>query len=247
MTALRLIPHVRRTAGVALAAAAVAALLLPAAAGAKEPRVLDWSGYRWTVAQPDGRADPGDNLWGRSRSHVRVQSDGTLRLDIVRGRAVELIGPATGYGRYRWVVRSDLSTVDPFRVAAFFVRGTRGERDIEFSRWGDPLLTQAGTWVTWRRRVRTGYDFFAVTPQAPYTITIRWKRRATRFRVTDVAGTTLLDHTVRGGRAGRHISPRISYWLYPGHGTSLSPYTAASAHPPVVLRSFRYRPLRSAR
>ena len=77
---------------------------------------------------------------GRHAQNVRVRSDKKLRVNIFKGRAVEIVGLPSGYGRYRWVVESDLSTVDPFRVAAFFVHGDRAEQDIEFSRWGDPLL-----------------------------------------------------------------------------------------------------------
>jgi hypothetical protein len=207
-------------------------------------RFFNWSGYRWAVRSTKRPATPGPNLWGDSRGNVRVRGDRTLRVNIFRGRAVEVVGPPTGYGSYRWVVESDLSGVAPFRVVAFFVHGDRGEQDLEFSRWGDPLLTTAGSWVTWRKRTRLGFGLFPVSPVAPYSVIIDWKVGATRFTMRDASGTALLDTTVPSVGGGRHTAPRVSYWMYRGHAGSVSPYTAAAVHPYVILRSFRYRPHR---
>jgi hypothetical protein len=228
-------------------ALAVLALVAPApvaSAVERSDRVLNWSGYRWLVRQTTTPADPGHNLWGDSRWNAGTLRDGSLRLNISKGRAVELIGPPTGYGSYRWVVRTDVRTVDPFRVIAFFVRGTGGEQDIEFSRWGEAGQPLVGSWVTWRRRTRLAFDQFAVPGPPPYTVTIDWRPRRTHFRVRDGSGATLLDLRYATARAGLHVAPRLSYWVYPGHGTQLSPFTRATVHPPVIVRSFSYRRLR---
>ena len=222
-------------------AAIVLAGAAPALAADRYDRFFNWSGYRWGVRTTKKPASPGHNRWGDSRQNVRVRGDKTLRVNISKGRAVEIVGPPTGYGTYRWVVESDLSTVDPFRVAAFFIHGDRAEQDIEFSRWGDPLLTTVGSWVSWRKRVRLGFGLFAVAPAPPYTVIIDWKVGATHFVVRDATGAALVDTTFASVGGGRHTAPRISYWLYPGHGTSLNPYTASTRHPPVIVRSFRYR------
>lgn len=108
---------------VTLVVAMLGALPVAGAEAAREQRVLDWSGYRWTVRHSVKRENPGRNLWGDSRANVRVQRDGRLRVNIVKGRSVEVVGPRMGYGRYTWVVDSDMSTADPFRVVGFFVRG----------------------------------------------------------------------------------------------------------------------------
>jgi hypothetical protein len=224
----------------------VALLAVPGGAVAAErsERTLRWSGYRWVVRSTTTRADPGHNLWGDSRWNARARRDGTLRLNISRGKAVEIIGPPTGYGRYRWVVETDVRTVDPFRVIAFFVRGTGGEQDIEFSRWGDPNLTTVGTWVTWRRRTRLAYAFFPVPGPPPYTVQIDWRPSGTSYRVRDRTGVLCLDTWYATSGAGRHVAPRISYWLYPGHGLTRSPFTRTSVHPPVIVRSFSFHKLR---
>ncbi len=227
-----------------IALAVIAAVALSgstAFASDRYDRAFRWSGQHWTVRKTDRRADPGHNLWGDSRNNVRARRDGSLRLNIVRGRSVDVVGPRTGYGRYRWIVDSDVSAVHAFRVIAFFVQGRNGECDLEFSRWGEPLSATPGSWVTWRRGVRTAFAMFAATPAPPYTVVIDWRVGTTRFAVRDAAGAMLLDTTVRSARPGRHAAPHMSYWLYPGHGTQLSPVTVHTVHPPVVVRSFRYR------
>jgi hypothetical protein len=223
----------------ALAALVVAA---PAAQAADRfDRALHWSGYRWLVRSTKSPASPGHNRWGNTRWNASVLGNRALRLNISKGRSVELVGPPTGYGTYRWVVETDLSTVDPFRVAAFFVDGMGGEQDVEFSRWGHPELTTAGSWVTWRKRTRLGFGYFPVSAAAPYTIEVDWHVGATRFTVRDASGATLLNRVDRSSRPGRHTSPRMSYWIYPGQGANRSQFTAATVHPPLVVRSFKYR------
>jgi hypothetical protein len=224
----------------------VALVAAPTATAAEHgSRVVRWSGYRWVVRETTTRAAPGNNRWGDSQWNVRVRRDGSLRLNISKGKAVELIGPPTGYGHYRWTVKTDVRPVNPFRVIAFFVRGTGGEQDIEFSRWGDPLEPLVGSWVTWRRRTRLAFQMFAVPGPPPYTVMIDWRPDGTRFRLRDGAKAMLLDVTYPPVRAGRHVAPRLSYWIYPGHGTSLSPFTSATVHPPVIVQSFGYRRLRN--
>jgi hypothetical protein len=228
-----------------LAALMLVTAAIPGADAAERgDRKLRWSGYTWTVRATKGRADPGNNRWGDTRRNARVQRDGALRLRIWKGKAVELVGPPTGYGTYRWVVESDVRRVDPFRVIAFFVRGTGGEQDIEFSRWGDPEQTSVGTWVTWRRRTRLAFGFFAVDSPPPYAVRIKWQPRRTRYTVRDANRRLVLDQTYATSRAGRHVSPRISYWIYPGHGSSRHRFTRKTVHPPVIVRDFSFSKLR---
>jgi hypothetical protein len=233
---------------ITLFAVALIVLSVPAAEAAdRYDRKFQWSGYRWTVRSTEHRADPGNNRWGDSRRHVRVRRDGSLRLRIARGRSVDVVGPRTGYGRYRWIVRTDLSKADPFRVSAFFVHGRRAEQDVEFSRWGEPDSVNAGSWVTWFKRRRLDFRVFPVPSAPPYTLVIDWRSRKTRFVVRDATGLAALDTTVATHWGGRHIAPHISYWHYPGHGTSLSPYTADTVHPALIVESFAYRKLKRSR
>jgi hypothetical protein len=228
----------------ALILVALVATVPVAPAAERGDRVLQWSGHRWLVRKTTTPADPGGNLWGDSIWNVRKLRDGSLRLNIAKGRAVELIGPPTGYGSYRWVLDTDVRGIDPFRVIAFFVRGTGGEQDIEFSRWGEAGQPLIGSWVTWRRRTRLAFDQFPVAGPPPYVVMIDWRPTGTRFRVRDGRGALPLDLRYPSAPAGRHVAPRLSYWVYPGHGALLSPFTRATVHPPVIVRSFSYRRLR---
>lgn len=230
----------RRIGIAALALFALVVAAAPAHAADRFHHTLKWSGYRWMVRSNNHPANPGHNRWGDSRWNARVQHDGTLRVNISKGRSVELVGPPTGYGHYRWVVKTNLSTIDPFRVAAFFADGDRGEQDVEFSRWGHADLTTPGTWVTWRKRTRLGFGYFGVSPAAPYTIDIDWHKAGTRFMVHDASGAALVDTTFPSDRPGRHTSPRMSYWVYPGTGANVSSFTATTVHPPLIVKSFKY-------
>jgi hypothetical protein len=234
----------RRARSLGVAAIALAALVVaasPAQAADHYHRKFNWSGYRWMVRSNNHAANPGHNRWGDSRWNARVLSNGALRVNISKGRSAELVGPPTGYGHYRWVVKTNLSTIDPFRVAAFFVSGDRGEQDVEFSRWGHADLTTAGTWVSWRKRTRLGFGYFGVSPLAPYTIDIDWHVGLTRFTVHDASGAAIVDTTFASGRPGRHTSPRISYWVYHGEGANRATFTSATVHPPLIIQSFKYR------
>lgn len=230
-------------AAVALVIAAFAVIAGNAQAADRYRRAFNWSGYRWMVRSTKDRADPGHNLWGDSRANVHVRADRRLVLRISRGRSVELVGPPTGYGTYRWVVDTNLAAVDPFRVVAFFVYGTAGELDLEFSRWGIPDLGTTGTWVSWRGLTRLGFASFLVSPAPPYVLQVDWKVGATRFTMQDASGALLLDVTVPSGNGGHHVAPHLSYWRFPRRGTNRAPSSAATNSPPVVVRSFRYTPL----
>jgi len=201
-------------------------------------RTLTWSGYTWKVRLAK-RENPGRNAWGDSTKNVRVRSDGSLRLAITKGhtwRSVELGGVRRlGYGRYRWVVDTDLS--NPSNVVALFVRdmavssAARGEQDIEFSHWYHPDL-DPGWFVSWTKQKKV-FDSFPTTNRAPYVVEITWRRRSVRFFMRDADGTVLLERTVRARTRSRLLYPRMSYWLLPGSSRAVAP-------PPVILDSFHF-------
>jgi hypothetical protein len=204
-------------------------------------RKFTWSGYTWKVRLAK-RENPGKNAWGDSTANVRVRPDGKLRLGITTGsrwRSVELAGVRRlGYGRYRWVVDTDLS--NPTNVVALFVRdmavssASHGEQDIEFSRWSVPE-SNPGWFVSWGKR-RKAFDSFPMTNRAPYIVAITWRPKSVRFFMRDAGGTVLVDRKVRARSTGRLLYPRMSYWLLPGSTRDVAP-------PPVLLNSFRFTKL----
>jgi hypothetical protein len=205
-------------------------------------RKFTWSGYTWKVRLAK-RENPGHNAWGDSTSNVRVRPDGKLRLGIETGptwRSVELAGVRPlGYGRYRWVVDTDLS--NPTNVFALFVRdmavssASHGEQDIEFSRWSDPA-SNPGWFVSWSKT--KAFDSFTMTNRAPYVMEITWRRASVRFSMRDAGGAVLVDRTVKARTTGKLLYPRMSYWLLPRSARDVAP-------PPVVLDSFHFTKLKA--
>jgi hypothetical protein len=204
-------------------------------------REFSWSGYTWKVRLAK-RENPGRNVWGDSPANVRVRSDGSLRLAITSGRVRRSVEVATvrnlGYGRYRWVVESDLS--NPANVFALFVRdmasssASHGEQDIEFSRWNAAELNP-GWSVSWSRTGRV-FSSFPMSNRAPYVVEITWRRGKVHFFMRDAGGTVLVDRTVRARSTGKLLHPRMSYWLLPE-----SPGEVAG--PPVIVGAFRFKKL----
>jgi hypothetical protein len=152
---------------------------------------------------------------------------------------VELAGVRNlGYGRYRWVIDTDLS--NPSNVVALFVRDTaqssasHGEQDIEFARWNVNDVNP-GWFVSWTKRMKK-FGSFPTTNMAPYVVEITVRRRSVRFNVRDGAATVLLDRRVRSRMKGRLLQPRMSYWLLPHTPRDVAP-------PPVILDSFRFKRL----
>jgi hypothetical protein len=201
-------------------------------------RKLNWSGYTWKVRLAK-RENPGNNTWGDSSRNVRVQSDGSLRMAIATGGTWKSVELATarkfGYGRYRWVVNTDLS--NPSNVFGLFVRdmavssAARGEQDVEFARWNVNDVNP-GWFVSWTKRTKT-FDSFPTSNRAPYVVDITLRRRSVRFYVRDADATVLLDRTVRARTKGKLLQPRMSYWLLPHSPRDVAP-------PPVILDSFRF-------
>jgi hypothetical protein len=109
----------------------------------KRRRPLSWSGYSWTVRPAAWDGLPGPNRW--SAKNVTVK-DGTLRLEINRTRrgwtCAEIQSRRSfGYGRYEFVVNSNLARLDPWVVLGLFTYSDdmphpHNEIDIEVAKWG---------------------------------------------------------------------------------------------------------------
>jgi len=208
-------------------------------------RAITWSGYTWFVRHP-GWGGPGLNPWSDSTANAHV-SGTDLVLSIVRDRSGRWTSSEIdnqrhlGYGTYRWVIASDLSTADPNQVLGLFTFGGAGafgnEVDIEASRWGNPLAPD-GSAAVWENALAhaTQFTTFTYSDDPPYTTQFTWTPGRVSFIVTDGAGTVLLDWTAIGGvpTASSEV-PVLNYWRF--HGV---PPAAAST---VRIASFRWTPL----
>jgi hypothetical protein len=206
-------------------------------------RTVSWSGYSWFVRH-QGRANPGWNRWSDSGANVRV-SGTDLLLSVVKDKSgawtsaeIDNQKPL-GYGTYRWVVASDLSTADPSQVLGMFTYGGSSvdEIDMEASRWGNPLWA-SGSAVVWQD-VRTHtreYEAFNYSAYPPYVHQFTWSPGRISFLITDATGAVLLDWTVTSGvptPAGQ--IPIINFWRF--HNVAPAGLTT------VRLSSFSWTPL----
>lgn len=187
-------------------------------------RTISWSGYKWVV-RPPSTGDPGANAWSDSRTNVHVQGS-----DLFMSVAQDPFGRWTsseidnrrhlGYGTYRWVVATDLSTLDADEVLGLFTYGgsapSHNEIDIEASRWGK-TSGPTGSTTVWRNANRglSAGRHFSYSNRPPYVNQFTWSRRRIRFRVTDATGRALFKWTVT-----RHVPvpstevPIINYWRF---------------------------------
>jgi hypothetical protein len=219
-----------------LTAIALLALAAPASA-----RTIEWSGYTWDV-RPPRFGSPGPNQWSDSPANASVDSSGDLVLSNAQGASVELINQARlGYGTYRWMVATNLSTLDADEVLGMFTYGgpppSNNEIDIEPSHWGR-LSRRTGSATVWqdaRAGVSETRDF-AYSPTPPYLNQFTWAPGKVTYRISDGAGATLLDWVVTGGVPTPSTeSVRINYWRFKGR--------PAAGTRSVRLASFRWLPL----
>ena len=187
-------------------------------------RVITWSGYTWFVRHP-GWGGPGPNHWSDSTASARV-SGTDLVLSIVRDKSGRWTSSEIdnqrhlGYGTYRWVVASDLSSADPNQVLGLFTFGGAGpfgdEVDIEASQWGNPLAPD-GSVAVWQnsRTHATQFTTFTYSNHPPYITQFTWSPGRVSFMVTDATGTVLLEWTAVGGVPTPSSEvPVINYWRF---------------------------------
>jgi hypothetical protein len=206
----------------------VAALLATACAAAPGAgaRSIAWSGYTWDV-RPPGTGGPGPNAWSDSTDNVRVE--GT---DLVLATVRDASGTWTsaevdntrhlGYGTYRWVVSSDLSTLDAHEVLGMFTYGgdapSNNEIDIEPSHWGN-LAWDSGSVTSWQDAAAnlSQGTTFRYSDRPPYVNQFTWEPGRISWLVTDATGATLLRWSVTSGVPVPSTEvPVTNYWRYKG-------------------------------
>ncbi len=212
----------RRPLSKLLAVVPLATLGAPAHAAA---RTIAWSGRVWDVRAP-GFGTPGPNFWSDSEANVSVVgTDLVLSIasdEFGRWTSAEIAAEAhLGYGTYRWVVETDLSTLDPRDVLGMFTYGggapSNNELDIEPSRWGRPGPTGSAT--VWQDAAahRRSSRAFRYSARPPYINQFTWLPGRVSYRVRDAKGALLLNWTVtRGVPVPSTEVPLINFWRFGG-------------------------------
>jgi hypothetical protein len=126
---------------------------------------LNFSGRTWTVKGGTELFGPGPNYFSKDLRSAYLDDRGYLHLNIRkfndnRWYCSEVISnDVVGYGRYVWVVESDMVNIPDNTVLGLFtwdnntlVNEANSEVDIEFSRWGvagDPKTLHMSVQPVW--------------------------------------------------------------------------------------------------
>ncbi len=220
-------------------------------------KTIEFSGHVWNVKQTcGGTANPGPCHYVDGEDDIWVDDDGYLHLRAYGSSSgstwycTEIyLDEPLGYGEYRWVLGSDVSSMDPNAVlglCTFDTMGTYpyGEIDLEFSRWGDPDDPTNAQYVV-QPYTSAFYYRFTVDGSYPVTHKFRWEDDDVLFR--SFAGDTAYPESAEAQidcqdyasskvpDAGNEVA-RANLWWFTGHGSE----TGASEE--VVIRSFRFVP-----
>ena len=120
----------------------------------KPERIIQFSGYNWTVKSGEILMGPGPNYFSESNENVWVDQQGQLHLKIVNrdGKwycAEVYTTESFGHGKYIFYVASRVDQLDKNVVAGLFTWDGAApeynyrEIDIEFSKWGQSINDNA--------------------------------------------------------------------------------------------------------
>jgi Glycosyl hydrolases family 16 len=206
-------------------AAGAAFMTFPPAPGRLAPtRTLSWSGHSWTVRPAGWGGAPGPNLW--SAGNVAVHG-GVLRLAINRARrgwtcAEVQSRRSFGYGRYEFVVDSDLARLDPWVVLGLFTyAGDRpdphNEIDIEVARWGRRRDATNAWFVQQPYRTRGNTKRITLPPRPPYTMRWDWTEGRIAWAITDGTGALVSARSTATVFEPAGELVHLNLWLAEGH------------------------------
>ena len=250
----RLLVAVTAAAG-CLAVGTASAGPLPSAQTLTTVYPVSWQGDVWLGREsPVLTQQPAPNHWLATPETIFTDSSGALHLVAKNVAGTWYSAGVTtqksdyGYGTYRYVVNTPLSTFDPMVVVGMFTYNEsqpagHQEIDVELSRWGQPSATAPNTqFVIQPWRLGDNLRRFAAPTDRALTYEYTWSPRGVFFDVRD--GTTPTAPIVRKWRAkatpkpfsGTHVHLNI-WWL-----RGQVPY--GNQNQEVVIRSFTYTPAR---
>ena len=214
-------------------------------AAAQAGSSIRFSGYEWEVSESQGKVrGPGPNVF--ARAGVTLDAKGRLHLAIrkVGGRwtcAEVALSKSLGYGTYRFTMGSRVDALDRQSVVGLFTwdndeEDAHRELDFEFSRWADPLRSNAQFVVqpydTLGNLVR-----FELPPLARTVHEFEWLPESAAFSSRTPSGKILAEHIFGRGipRPGKERA-LINLWLYQG-----KPPTDGRPLE-VIVESFKFTP-----
>jgi beta-glucanase (GH16 family) len=190
----------------------------------RRTRSVSWSGYSWTVRPASWDGPPGPNRW--SARNVAVD-DGILRLGIDRTRrgwtCAEIQSRRSfGYGRYEFVVNSNLARLDPWVVLGLFTYSDdlprpHNEIDIEVAKWGRRRDRFNAQLVEQPYRARGNTKRVTLPPRPPYTMWWDWTPGSIAWGITDESGALVRAHSKPTQLVPAGELVHLNLWLAEGH------------------------------
>lgn len=212
-----------------------------------------WQGQLWGARESGPLTQaPAPNRWLATPQTVWVDNDGSLHLATKNVGGVWFSAGVTsmkndyGYGTYRYVVDTSLSSFDPMAVVGMFTYNKSAssghqEIDVELSRWGQPSISAPNTqFVIQPWRLGDNLRRFPAPTDRSLTYEWTWAPSGVLFKVRD--GVSPTAPVIRKWRAAATPVPsagtqvHLNLWFYRGE----PPYDRQNQQ--VVFRSFTYTP-----
>ena len=190
--------------------------------GPLAPTTLNWSGRTWDVFEATATA-PGPNDFVAANATVNA---GVLTLAITHPstwKCAQILGREhLGYGRYRWIVNSNLSALDANVVFGLFTYdNSEGgpswrEIDIEAAKWGVGAAVPNAQF-TIQPGLLAQVEQFKFNTNPPYQCDFIWQAGQVYFEVQDASAVVLHRHLINDGVPvpGNEIV-MLNLWLYGG-------------------------------
>jgi hypothetical protein len=229
---------------------------LPTVQDATSVVPIMWEGQVWGARMsPAVHQGPAPNYWLATPDTVFTDSAGNLHLVAKNvggtwySAGVTSIKSDYGYGTYRYVVETPLSTFDPMAVVGMFTYNNNTptghqEIDVELSRWGQPSPTAVNTqFVIQPWRVGNNLRRFVAPTDRALTYEWTWTPAYVLFKVLD--GTTPDAPVLKKWKANAPPKPsngtkvHLNLWWQRGQ----PPYSNQDQS--VTFSNFTYEPATS--
>lgn len=202
----------------------------------KYSKTINFSGQEWVVKDSDVPTGPGTNYFSDDPNSVWIDQEGFLHLKIRKLNGIwhcaEIVSKKTlGYGKYEFIIGSDLSRLDRNVVLGLFTwddqnKHNHREIDIEFAKWGSQTTNYNAQYVVQPHNLRNNrFRYNAGSFVGETTHSFNWTRDSVNFK--SAYGSTMSDSgnmavINRWTNKGRDIPPsrfekiRINLWLLTG-------------------------------